>query len=150
MLRGVSDDSCCTHHVPSCTYNLTPLTPSLLHMLHMLHRITLPSNSQTGRRQVTETQLILVLAGNSFLGGYIAGLSLSSGDPYEAALYATVSASFVVEQFGLPVLNPEAERGSEPGSSKGEEQGDRGAHERWNGDSPWNRLDALRGRLGAT
>lgn len=149
----MSDDSCCTHHVPSCTYNLIPLTPSLLHMLHviyMIHRISFPSTSQNWLRQVTETQLILVSAGNSFLGGYIAGLSLSSGDPYEAALFATVSASFVVEQFGLPVLNPEAERGSEPEPSKGKEQGDRGAYERWNGDSPWNRLDALRARLGAT
>jgi hypothetical protein len=54
----------------------------------------------------------------------------------------------VVEQFGLPVLNPEAERRSDPEPSKGEEQGDLGVHERWNGDSPWNRLDALRARLG--
>ncbi|RSH89847.1 hypothetical protein EHS25_001833 [Saitozyma podzolica] len=87
-------------------------------------------------------------AGNSFLGGYISGLSLSSGDPYETALYATVSASFVVEQFGLPVLNPVAERRSEPEPSDGEEQGDGGVHERWNGDSPWNRLVSLRARLG--
>jgi hypothetical protein len=54
----------------------------------------------------------------------------------------------VVEQFGLPVLNPEAERRSEPEPSDGEEQGDAGVHERWNGDSPWNRLVSLRARLG--
>lgn len=62
-------------------------------------------------------------AGNAFLGGYVAGLSLSGGDPYEAALYATVSASFVVEQFGLPSLTPgsnmsvdEEDDGTSPGS----------------------------------
>ncbi|RSH87074.1 hypothetical protein EHS25_003563 [Saitozyma podzolica] len=84
-------------------------------------------------------------AGNAFLGGYIAGLSHSSGDPYEAALYATVSASFVVEQMGLPVLltpsptpRPTAEQGNQSPSS---------GSERWNGDSPWNRLEALRARL---
>jgi sugar/nucleoside kinase (ribokinase family) len=84
-------------------------------------------------------------AGNAFLGGYIAGLSHSSGDPYEAALYATVSASFVVEQMGLPVLltpsptpRPTAEQGN---------QGPSSGSERWNGDSPWNRLEALRARL---
>ncbi|GFZ49950.1 hypothetical protein JCM24511_07353 [Saitozyma sp. JCM 24511] len=53
-------------------------------------------------------------------------------------------------KFGLPVLNPESERGCERGSSKGEEQGDRGTHERWNGDTPWNRLNALRARLSVT
>ncbi|WRT70892.1 uncharacterized protein IL334_007891 [Kwoniella shivajii] len=69
-------------------------------------------------------------AGNAFLGGYIAGLSLSDGDPYEALLYATVSASFVVEQFGLPIL-------SQVGDDK----------EEWNGDSPYRRLESLGKRV---
>jgi hypothetical protein len=84
-----------------------------------------------------------ITAGNAFLGGYIAGLSHSSGDPYEAALYATVSASFVVEQMGLPVLltpTPTA-------TAEQREQSPSSRSERWNGDSPWNRLEALRARL---
>lgn len=39
------------------------------------------------------------------MGGFIAGLSASNGNPLEAALYGTISASFVVEQIGLPSLN---------------------------------------------
>ncbi|WVW80641.1 hypothetical protein I302_102627 [Kwoniella bestiolae CBS 10118] len=68
-------------------------------------------------------------AGNSFLGGYCAGLSLSGNDPYEALLYATVSASFVIEQFGLPSLS----------------QVD--GVERWNDDLPHERLEVLRKRF---
>ncbi|WVR08771.1 hypothetical protein IAU60_005829 [Kwoniella sp. DSM 27419] len=66
-------------------------------------------------------------AGNSFLGGYVAGLSLTN-DPYEASLYATVSASFTVEQFGIPSLDSQ-------------ESG-----ERWNGETPHDRLEDLRRR----
>jgi sugar/nucleoside kinase (ribokinase family) len=45
-------------------------------------------------------------ASNAFLGGFVAGLKLTDGNPYEAALYGSVSASFVVEQYGLPRLTP--------------------------------------------
>ncbi|CAK9783218.1 unnamed protein product [Cutaneotrichosporon oleaginosum] len=66
-------------------------------------------------------------AGNAFIGGYIAGLYLT-GDPYEAALHGTVSASFVIEQLGPPILHftPEGER--------------------WNGDSAESRLATLSGQ----
>jgi len=65
-------------------------------------------------------------AGNSFLGGLAAGIILS-GDMYEAALHATVSASFVIEQEGLPVVTFTPT-------------------EAWNEDQPSRRLDALRER----
>lgn len=84
-------------------------------------------------------------AGNAFLGGLGAGLKFTQ-DIYEgtavlnsilsplthptAVLYASVSASFVVEQEGLPFTEPES------GSRK------------WNGDSPQDRLSDLRNRLG--
>ncbi|ODN92057.1 pfkB family carbohydrate kinase superfamily protein [Cryptococcus wingfieldii CBS 7118] len=70
-------------------------------------------------------------AGNSFLGGYVAGLHLSD-NPYEAALYATVSSSYVVEQFGLPSLT-----GAD--AVTGEEG--------WNSDNPSRRLRHLKKRL---
>ncbi|KAF8803908.1 Ribokinase-like protein [Phlegmacium glaucopus] len=60
-------------------------------------------------------------AGNSFLGGLAAGIVLSS------ALHATVSASFVIEQEGLPVVTFTPT-------------------EAWNGDQPSRRLHALRER----
>jgi hypothetical protein len=56
-------------------------------------------------------------------------LSLT-GDPYAAALHGTVSASFVIEQLGPPVLSVSAEG------------------ERWNGDSAERRLAALSARVG--
>jgi len=67
-------------------------------------------------------------AGNSFLGGLGAGLQLAKGDVYEAAFYASVSASFTIEQEGLPRIS------SENGVTH------------WNGDLPQHRLDALRAR----
>lgn len=48
-------------------------------------------------------------AGNAYLGGLIAGLHFSGDDAYEAALYATVSASFTVEQRGLAVRTPRSD-----------------------------------------
>lgn len=72
-------------------------------------------------------------AGNSFLGGLAAGLVLSEGDMYEAALYGTVSASFTIEQQGLPVMTPNPRNPDWPN---------------WNGDSPRRRLAELRTRLG--
>ncbi|KAK8850710.1 hypothetical protein IAR55_004630 [Kwoniella newhampshirensis] len=77
-------------------------------------------------------------AGNSFLGGYVAGLSISN-DPYEALLYATVSASFVVEQYGLPLLTFE-----EVKSDYKDNNVDR---ELWNDEIPSNRLKVLRNRV---
>ena len=43
---------------------------------------------------------------DAFLGGFVAGLKITDGNPYDAALYGSVSASFVVEQYGLPCLTP--------------------------------------------
>jgi len=65
-------------------------------------------------------------AGNSFLGGLAAGIVIS-GNMYQAVLYATVSASFIIEQEGLPVVTYTPT-------------------EEWNGDQPSRRLDALRKR----
>ncbi|KAI6047130.1 Ribokinase-like protein [Pisolithus marmoratus] len=76
-------------------------------------------------------------AGNSFLGGLAAGLLLAGGDFYEvsqqrgvATLYAAVSASFVIEQSGLPALSVDSESGFEA----------------WNDDIPHRRVNALRRR----
>ena len=86
-------------------------------------------------------------AGNSFLGGLSAGLLLAKGDVFEgvrryfrkimmltascllAMLYATVSASFTIEQLGLPRLT---------GLKEGKEL--------WNGGDPYDRLEDLRHR----
>lgn len=84
--------------------------------------------------------------GNAFLGGLSAGWKLTNGDLLEgayhcqtrltitdfrhiAAYYATVSASYAIEQDGLPHLasNPDGE-------------------EIWNGDQPLERLGKLKGR----
>jgi len=70
-------------------------------------------------------------AGNSFLGGLAAGLVLTNGDVVEAARYGTISASYTVEQLGLPQIT----RASSDVRS-----------EEWNGDSPWGRLQELKGR----
>ena len=98
-------------------------------------------------RSTIPTFIILprVGAGNAFLGGLSAGLLLADGDmregivskqPFElfftpilAVLYASVAASFVVEQFGLPLLD------TITGS--------------WNGDEPMRRLRILQARHGA-
>lgn len=70
-------------------------------------------------------------AGNSFLGGLSAGLAKSGGDVKEAMLYASVSASFTIEQSGLPSVTLTA---SSP------------RKELWNGDDPYRRLEDLRSR----
>ncbi|KAJ6599288.1 Ribokinase-like protein [Mycena vulgaris] len=67
-------------------------------------------------------------AGNSFLGGLAAGLLLEDGDIYKAAFYASVAASFIIEQEGLPAIS--AVEGST----------------RWNNDIPERRLNELRTR----
>lgn len=93
-------------------------------------------------------------AGNSFLGGLGAGLVLSEGnvrqgtraildseeltglmESHVATLYATVSASFTIEQAGLPHLTQILD---ETGKLV----------ERWNGGSPRQRLQELQNRLG--
>jgi len=63
-------------------------------------------------------------AGNAFLGGLAAGLALGK-NLYEAVLYATVSASFTIEQYGLPPIGPDT---------------------LWNGDSPQRRVEELQNR----
>ncbi|KAG7097280.1 hypothetical protein E1B28_004645 [Marasmius oreades] len=65
-------------------------------------------------------------AGNSFLGGLGAGLHIADGDVYEASLYGAVSASFAIQQGGLPTLT------NREGS--------------WNQDFPARRLEALKKR----
>ncbi|KAJ6597199.1 Ribokinase-like protein [Mycena vulgaris] len=62
-------------------------------------------------------------AGNSFLGGLCAGMQITGNDVFRAAMYGSVSASFVIQQAGLPTL------------TRSEQQG-----ERWNGDIPGERL----------
>lgn len=49
-------------------------------------------------------------AGNAFCGGFCVGWTLSGGDPIEACLYGAVSASFTVEQVGLPPIHPFLEK----------------------------------------
>ncbi|KAJ3003831.1 UNVERIFIED_CONTAM: hypothetical protein HDU68_005480 [Siphonaria sp. JEL0065] len=70
-------------------------------------------------------------AGNSFLGGLMVGLKETNGDLVTAAEYGSVAASFVVQQFGPPVL----------------EIDDSGV-ERWNGENPRDRLIQLHLRRG--
>lgn len=66
-------------------------------------------------------------AGNAFLGGLMAGLYLEKEDVLQACLYGSVSSSYIIEQYGLPVINSEG---------------------RWNGeDKPTQRLQAMRTRL---
>ncbi|KAH9482620.1 hypothetical protein JR316_0004720 [Psilocybe cubensis] len=67
-------------------------------------------------------------AGNSFLGGFAAGLVLSE-DVYQATLYGTVSASFTIEQEGLPSISY-----LPSGIAI------------WNGDDPMRRLEVLKQR----
>jgi len=70
-------------------------------------------------------------AGNAFLGGFAAGLNLSGGDPYEAALFGTVSAGFVIEQMGSPEIAAATDE----------------RVELWNGDEPMTRLRKLKERV---
>ncbi|RDB23298.1 Uncharacterized protein C16C9.01c [Hypsizygus marmoreus] len=69
-------------------------------------------------------------AGNSFLGGLAAGLLLSP-DVFDATFYASVSASFTIEQQGLPTVS-----------------GAEAEHPLWNGDFPLRRLQILKARHG--
>ncbi|KAJ3485052.1 hypothetical protein NLI96_g5240 [Meripilus lineatus] len=76
-------------------------------------------------------------AGNSFLGGLAAGLLLAQDDIYRAAMYGSVSASYIIEQQGLPNLTRQY---SENG----------GVTELWNGDSPTRRLGELERKITGT
>jgi len=69
-------------------------------------------------------------AGNTFLGGLSAGLRICHGDLKQAMYYGSVSASFVVEQLGLPRITGR--------NAEGEEM--------WNGDVPTRRLTVLKER----
>ncbi|KAG8880447.1 hypothetical protein FRB98_005122 [Tulasnella sp. 332] len=93
-------------------------------------------------------------AGNMFLGGLVAGLEKTSGDVVQgltyfgleapqtltlktwtvASFFASVSASYALEQVGLPSV----------GKSRAEDNS-----ELWNGDSPVSRLETLRSRVAA-
>ncbi|GAA5958664.1 hypothetical protein JCM8115_000317 [Rhodotorula mucilaginosa] len=68
-------------------------------------------------------------AGNSFLGGLMAGLVLYPDDLPTAVRCGAVSASFVIEQFALPKLTRDAD-----------------GTERWNGVKPADRLAELAAR----
>ena len=45
-------------------------------------------------------------AGNSYAGGFLVGYA-RTGDPRLAGLHGAVSASFTVEQFGMPPITPD-------------------------------------------
>ncbi|GAA6012021.1 hypothetical protein JCM11491_000138 [Sporobolomyces phaffii] len=68
-------------------------------------------------------------AGNSFLGGLMGGLVLHPDDLKTAVECASVAASFIIEQFGLPSV-----------------QRDRDGVETWNGSSPTERLCEIQDR----
>ncbi|KIY49576.1 Ribokinase-like protein [Fistulina hepatica ATCC 64428] len=53
-------------------------------------------------------------AGNAFLGGLAAGLLLTNGDVYAAGFHGAVSASYAIEQGGLPRLQNGLWNGSDP------------------------------------
>lgn len=73
-------------------------------------------------------------AGNSFLGGLMAGLELYPDDLFTACRCAAISASFIIEQFGLPSLTSDAATGAEL----------------WNGSSPRDRLAEMSARSSNT
>ena len=67
-------------------------------------------------------------AGNAFLGGFAVGLQ-KCGNPFEAATYGSVAASFALEQIGLPCRDA------------------CGDSETWNGHNVQSRLEEYRARL---
>ena len=69
-------------------------------------------------------------AGNAYLGGFAIGL-LESSDLVTAAKYGTVTASFALEQVGLPILSFDHADGKEL----------------WNGIAPLQRLEEYEMRL---
>ncbi|KAL1412478.1 hypothetical protein Q8F55_000223 [Vanrija albida] len=106
-------------------------------------------------------------AGNAFIGGFVAGLHYTS-DAYEAGLYATVSASFVVEQRGLPSYTPSPALAPLPSAplgapspispliahdesffavANGRAKPDPSVPDMWNDEAPQSRLAKLRARV---
>jgi hypothetical protein len=91
------------------------------------------------------------VGGNAYIGGYIAGLAMTDGNAYDAALYGTISASFIVEQIGLPKLevnvdlSGSATASIRPGAS--EKRSLDVKAETWNGEAPESRLAQLRQRV---
>lgn len=76
--------------------------------------------------QSSEKVVDVTGAGNAFLAGLIAGLHQEKNDIGEACMYGSVSASYVIEQYGLPSM---------------------GADGRWNGsDRPLDRLGTMQMR----
>ena len=71
----------------------------------------LPAYHQTNDKVVDPTG-----GGNAFCGGFCAGWVQSGGNVVTAAMYGNIAASFVIEQFGLPVLEYDTD-------------------EKWNGDT---------------
>ena len=89
-------------------------------------------------------------AGNAFLGGLAAGLTLSNGNIHEgvspnldiagsltygyhvATLYATISAAFTIEQAGLPLITQQKREAN---------------IELWNNEDPFERLNQFRKRM---
>nr|ODO01320.1 hypothetical protein L204_02048 [Cryptococcus depauperatus CBS 7855] len=67
--------------------------------------------------------------GNAFLGGFLAGLLVSSGDTKVASIYASTAASFAIQQRGPPHLE----------NIDGQEL--------WNGEIVWERLQAMASRV---
>lgn len=71
--------------------------------------------------------------GNGFLGGFAVGL-VRAKDVVEAAIWGAVSASFAIEQVGVPTLMP----------------GEGAGHERWNGVVVEERIDEFKKRCLST
>jgi len=85
----------------------------------------LPAYHQTGEKVLDPTG-----GGNAFLGGL--GVALARGKGLEAAArWATIAASFAIEQVGMPILTSEV-----------------GDEECWNGESVEGRLSEYENRLG--
>jgi sugar/nucleoside kinase (ribokinase family) len=85
-------------------------TPSMMKWLPAYHR--------TGEKVVDPTG-----GGNAFCGGFCVGWRESKGDFVTAAMYGNIAASFVIEQFGLPLLEYTKDG------------------ERWNGDTLEQRMN---------
>lgn len=67
--------------------------------------------------------------GNGFMGGLMAGMLLSGDNLRAATVYASVGASYIIQQRGLPKFDLTSEG------------------ERWNKDDPWRRVNALAARM---
>jgi len=91
----------------------------------------LPAYHQVGNGKVVDP----TGGGNAFLGGFAVGMVRGEASPgqlrfEEAAMWGSVTASFAIEQVGMPFLGQSAAGG-----------------ETWNGESATDRLDAFKLRL---